>query len=221
MCICIKKIKSVFKRKNEKINGTGNVVNIDKKINYSIKVDGNNNFVDITSKVTVEPQNLRINIKGNNNKIIIKDLRTANNLNIDMGNFIGVDNAEIEILDNFACVQVNILAFQSDTPIKIGANCLFSKGVCIRTGERPHAIYDMNTLENLDKSDGVYIGNHVWIGENVFIMKRGKISDNSIVGAMSVVTKKFDEEHVVIAGNPAKICKRNVMWDESVNNVPK
>lgn len=220
MQISIKKIIGVLKRKNEKINGTGNVVDIDKKINYSIKVDGNNNFVKVTSKVTVEPQNLRINIKGNNNKIVIKNLRTAN-LNIDMGNFIGVDNAEIEILDNFVCVQVNILAFQNNTTIKIGSDCLFSKGVCIRSGEMPHAIYDKNTFENLDKSDGVYIGNHVWIGENVFIMKKGKISDNSIVGAMSVVTKKFDEEYVVIAGNPARICKRNVMWDESVNNIPK
>ncbi len=45
-------------------------------------------------------------------------------------------------------------------------------------------------------------------------MKKVRIADNSVVGSASVVTKKFDEENVVIAGNPAKICRRNIMWEK-------
>lgn len=60
----------------------------------------------------------------------------------------------------------------------------------------------------------MYIGNHVWIGEHCYILKNATISDNSVVGSMSVVTKRFDEENVVIAGNPAKIYRRNVMWSK-------
>lgn len=39
-----------------------------------------------------------------------------------------------------------------------------------------------------------------------------KISDNSILGAKSVLAKKINEENVVIAGNPAKIIRRNINW---------
>jgi len=46
------------------------------------------------------------------------------------------------------------------------------------------------------------------------IFKGAKVSDNSIVGANSVINKKFVEENVVIAGNPAKIIKRGVNWDK-------
>lgn len=35
---------------------------------------------------------------------------------------------------------------------------------------------------------------------------------NSIVGACSVITKQFEEENVILAGNPAKIVKQNVKW---------
>ena len=47
---------------------------------------------------------------------------------------------------------------------------------------------------------------------NAVILKNSIIPDNSVIGAYSVVAKKFDEENVVIAGNPARICKRNINW---------
>ncbi len=34
----------------------------------------------------------------------------------------------------------------------------------------------------------------------------------SIIGASSVVTKRFDENNIAIGGNPAKIIKRNINW---------
>lgn len=50
------------------------------------------------------------------------------------------------------------------------------------------------------------------IGKNV------KISDNSIVGWGSIVTRKFDEPNVIIAGIPAKVVKRGVNWDRKCIN---
>ena len=47
-------------------------------------------------------------------------------------------------------------------------------------------------------------------------MKIGKnvsIADNSIVGWGSIVTRRFDEPNVVIAGIPARIVKRGIDWD--------
>ena len=44
-------------------------------------------------------------------------------------------------------------------------------------------------------------------------MKNTKISNNSIVGAGTIINKKFEDENVIIAGVPAKIIKKNVNWN--------
>lgn len=38
---------------------------------------------------------------------------------------------------------------------------MFSRQIVVRTGESPHLIFDADTEEYLDKSDGVFIGDHV------------------------------------------------------------
>ena len=209
---------AITAHREETINGEGNVIHIDKTIDYSVIIKGNNNSIEITAEKNARPRNISINITGNNNKIIIKKFRTTQ-LYIDIGNFTGVDNVEIEIQDNLTSVQASIFAYKSNTPIKIGADCLFSREVNIRSGELPHAIYDATTYEDLDKSEGIFIGDHVWIGEHSFILKKATIPNNCVVGAMSVVTKRFNEENVVIAGNPAKICKKNIMWNDDIKSI--
>ncbi|MUH71375.1 acyltransferase [Psychrosphaera haliotis] len=97
----------------------------------------------------------------------------------------------------------------------IGENCMFSNNVIIRGGEYPHLIFDLESGEYLDKSDGIEIGNRVWVGEGAYINKSVRLENGSIVGARSVVTKRFNEENCVVAGNPAKIVKSGVQW---VNN---
>lgn len=205
-------------RLSGEVKENGNIVEVDDCIAGKVKVKGKNNVVKITGLENGRSKKVRINIKGNNNRIEIKNLRMAD-LYIDIGNYTGVDNVHIEIDERFVCVKVDILAYSNNTPIKIGKNCLFSKNVIVRSGELPHAVFDMNTFENFDKSSGIVIGEHVWVGENSYILKNAQVADNSIVGAMSVVTKRFNQENVVIAGNPAKICKTGVMWDENYLNV--
>lgn len=60
----------------------------------------------------------------------------------------------------------------------------------------------------------VVIGDNVWLCTRSVVLKGSCISNGCIVGANSLVTKKFDEENCVIAGNPAVICKRNVTLDK-------
>lgn len=68
-------------------------------------------------------------------------------------------------------------------------------------------------LENLNPNADIEIGNHVWIAQGVSILKGAKIPSNCIVGAKSLVNKKFEEVNCIIAGIPAKIIKRGVNWD--------
>ena len=43
-------------------------------------------------------------------------------------------------------------------------------------------------------------------------LKGTDISDNSIVGAGSLVTKELCESNVIVAGNVAKVIKKGVSW---------
>lgn len=63
------------------------------------------------------------------------------------------------------------------------------------------------------KSAAIYIGENTWIGRDSTIMKGVNLGANSIVGACAVVTKSV-ESNVVVAGNPAKVVKREIQ-DES------
>ena len=47
---------------------------------------------------------------------------------------------------------------------------------------------------------------------NAVILKNSEIQEESVVGACSVVAKKFDEKNVVIAGNPASVKKQDISW---------
>jgi acetyltransferase-like isoleucine patch superfamily enzyme len=102
----------------------------------------------------------------------------------------------------------------------IGANCMFSNTVTIRCGDSPHLLFDKETGEYLDISEGVFIGQHVWVGERVYITKRTSINNESVVAACAVVTKRFEEEHVVLAGNPAKVVRRNAQWIRHPSHLP-
>jgi acetyltransferase-like isoleucine patch superfamily enzyme len=63
-----------------------------------------------------------------------------------------------------------------------------------------------------EEDRAIVIGEHVWIGSHVKILKGVHIGDNSVVAANAVVTKSFEENNVLIAGNPAQIIKRGINW---------
>ena len=52
----------------------------------------------------------------------------------------------------------------------------------------------------------IIIGNDVWIGANVTILKGVNIKDGAVIGAGSVVTKDIPE-YAIAVGNPAKVIK--------------
>lgn len=62
-----------------------------------------------------------------------------------------------------------------------------------------------NCIGNNGYSDEApIIGDNVDIGYGAVIIGGIKIANGIIIGANSVVTKSFDEENIVVAGNPAK-----------------
>lgn len=72
--------------------------------------------------------------------------------------------------------------------------------------------HSMSVEKNKKTSAPIEIGNHVWIGCNVTVLKGSVIPSGCVVAAGSVVNKVFNEENVFIGGVPATILKRNISW---------
>jgi len=94
--------------------------------------------------------------------------------------------------------------------ISIGANCMLSDGITIRTGDS-HAIIDMENGAKINDEKNVIIGSHVWLTQNVTVLKGTNIGENSIVGTGSIVSGHFGD-NLLIGGNPAKVLKSGVTW---------
>lgn len=55
----------------------------------------------------------------------------------------------------------------------------------------------------------IIVGENTWIGKDSLVLKGVTIGDNSIVAARSVVTKDVPIE-TIVAGNPAKVVKKDI-----------
>jgi Acetyltransferase (isoleucine patch superfamily) len=101
--------------------------------------------------------------------------------------------------------------------IKIGRDCLIAHD-CYIVSSDAHAIFDVNTGERKNpigsQNDTVQLGNHVWLGRHACLIGETIIKDGSIVGTHSLVKGSFPN-NCVIAGNPAKVIKKDIAWSHS------
>ena len=188
-----------------------------------IDIIGQNNNV-ILSENNKKNNKLKIYIRGYNNTVIIKDdICITNCLNINIGNIAKpycVNNALIEIGKGSSFEDVTINVVSDNSKVKIKQDCMLAR-VIFRTGELHHLIFDSETGEYIDDGSDIEIGNHVWLCDFVTVMKKAKVADNSIVALGTILTKQFDEQNVVIAGNPGKICKHHIHWERHEDTLKK
>ncbi len=203
--------KLFIKRKNKRSKSNNKVIYEKGKCNLSCRITGENN--EVTIGPCKRKSNLSIRINGNNNKINLTGIAHIKNLSIIIGSQIQANGAILNIGDNLTIGDdCKILLYNTGNICQIGQDCMISSNITIRCGELPHLLFDIESGEYLDKSDGVFIGDHVWIGERTYLMKRARIPNGCIIGCSSIVTKNFEEENCVIAGNPAKIVRENIIW---------
>jgi acetyltransferase-like isoleucine patch superfamily enzyme len=124
--------------------------------------------------------------------------RTARGCRVTIGNRVVINGVTLYLQENGSCVS-------------IGDDSQLSWGVDVWCTDA-HTITDLDG-NPVNYAHSIEIGRHVWIGKDVKIGKNVSIADNSIVGWGSIVTRRFDEPNVVIAGTPAKVVKHGVNWD--------
>lgn len=100
--------------------------------------------------------------------------------------------------------SVNISCFER---IEIGEDVAISENVSIRDSDN-HLIYGSQQV----RTQPVKIGNHVWIGMNVTVLKGVHIGEGSIIAAGAVVTRDVPP-NCLAAGVPARVMKTGVKWE--------
>ena len=125
---------------------------------------------------------------------------------VGYGSYLQVGNgAKLKIGDSFINREVKIICNKS---ITIGDDCIIAMGTVIRDNDGGnHQIF----APGYENAKPITIGNHVWLGENVMILKGVTIGEGAIVAASSLVLKDVPP-HTLVAGSPAKVIKDNVSW---------
>lgn len=113
------------------------------------------------------------------------------------------DHATLTIGDNVFINETTRIGVKKH--ISIGNNTVIGDDTSIHD-------FDGHKINGLEGVKPIEIGNKVWIGEKVTILKGVKIGDNVIVGAGSVVTKDIPD-NVIVVGNPAKVIKALGNWE--------
>ncbi len=135
-------------------------------------------------------KNSELNINGEFRIHRACDVYLGENAKLELGSGYIMDNAQIQCLKS----------------IKIGNDVRIARNVIIRDTDGHQILNDRHA-----PTQDIEIGNHVWIGLNVTILKGVKIGNGSIIGAGSVVNKDISSNSLAV-GVPAKVIKTNIEW---------
>ena len=237
-------IDKIRRKKQKKIKGTNNIVliksnnktiKLNKKFNGSIVGDGNT-IIFHSNNLNKFPSGLYIVINGNENYIEIHEPNFINSyiefrgdsskfiLNktckpvIGASFFLG-EGGTIEIekdceLGNSALWVVVNGDYESKHKLFIGEGTHIAKDAIIRTSDG-ECLLDFETNKPISEPQDIYIGKHSWITSRCTILKGTHLPNNTVVGANSLVNKKFTQENTLIAGSPATVIKERVKWNEN------
>ena len=172
-----------------------------------IVMKGNGNEVGLSSEGLSRLSHCKINILGNNNKIIIGANVKLFNCIINIEN----DGNIIVIGDRSTIAGDTELAAIEGTKINIGEDCMFASDITIRTGDS-HSVVDANSGIRCNSSKDIIVSDHVWVGHSVIILKGSNIGHDSVIATGSVVCGITSEPNSIIGGNPAKVIKKGISW---------
>lgn len=113
--------------------------------------------------------------------------------------------ASLEVGDD---VSLNGCVIQCATTIRIGNNTSVPAGTLVQDTDY-HPCYGHDGNPKCYKKP-ITIGNNVWIASRCIILKGVTIGDGAIIASGTVVTKDVPP-YCLVAGNPAKVIRENVI----------
>lgn len=172
----------------------------------ALKINGSNNRVRIAAfSGTVDVQ-----IDSDGCSVDISKMRRAGRMRVVCKNGGSVSIGELSTAED-----LYILA--DGAAVTLGRDCMVSFQVSIRTTDA-HGIYDASTGKLLNAPEDISIGDHVWLAQGAIIAKGTTVGKNSVIGAMSYLSKSVIGEGCVVAGTPARVLRDGIVWDRRMTD---
>jgi acetyltransferase-like isoleucine patch superfamily enzyme len=112
--------------------------------------------------------------------------------------------------NSFAIASVKLFSHERAN-INIGKDCLIGGNFQCMTSDM-HSIVEVATKNRINPPGDIIVGDKVWAGFDVTLMKGTTIGSGSVIGARSTVMGTFPE-NCSLLGYPARAVKLGVTWD--------
>lgn len=177
------------------------------KLNHvEFNIHGEHNLVLIHPGAVLN--NVSFNLYGDNHRVII-----GKNVRFNERGSIWAEDRDclISIAQNCTFEGVHFSATEPNSKLIVGEDCMFSYDIDVRTGDS-HSLMSNSEGERVNYAKNIIFGEHVWVASHCIFTKGARVGSNSVVGTGSLVNKAFSQEHVMIAGRPAKVLKSDIQW---------
>ena len=172
-------------------------------INTRICNKGKNNRLSIGAGTWIE--DCTFHFSGDNNVVEIVDDCAMHGLEVWIS-----DGSRISIGNQTYFNGHSHIACHESTFVDIGEKCIFADRVTLRTGDS-HSVLDVDG-KRTNPSRSIVVGKHVWVAQQVIILKGSSIADDSVVGSGTVIAGQAFPVGSKIVGNPARILKEHINW---------
>jgi acetyltransferase-like isoleucine patch superfamily enzyme len=190
------------------------------------RIKGRNNVVSVSGTML---RGVTFDIEGHDNRVLIASGSILNGTTITMrgsGHLLEIgtgcrlekglvvfEDRDCRILIGDGTTiewNLHLAAVEPGAMIGIGRDCMFSRDIDLRTSDS-HSILDLATGARINKAEDIGVGDHVWLGAGVTVMKGVRIGDDAVVGMRSIVTADIPA-HCVAVGSPARVVRRDTTW---------
>ncbi len=127
------------------------------------------------------------------------------------------DGGVFEVGDRTTAVAMQAALAEPRT-LRLGKDCQLAAAIYITVSDT-HSIVDAETGERINYGEDVEIGDHVWLGYRVIVLKGARIGSGSIIGTSGVVTGEIPENCCAV-GNPARVVREGVTWTRELIGPP-
>ena len=188
-----------------------NSFRVDRRATFKSEANILRTRVDIkgASEVVLEEgvrlRNAELLIRGNANSCIIKKSSHFS------GRIELYGDGNTVIIGEGTSIRRALLVAHNGRKIEIGNGCLFSHDVELRTTDS-HKIFDEDGVR-INEDRDIIIGNSVWLGVGVLVLKGVTIGGGCVVGARSVVTNDLAPRALAV-GSPARTARKSISWEQ-------